>query len=210
MDLNRIGTEFDRPSLNRKDMSEDPFQQFQQWMAQALKVKVTQPNAMTLSTVSLDGQPSARIVYLKGMDSQGFVFFTNYQSQKAKDLSHNPKAAITFYWPELDQQVHIQGTVEKTSEEESDGYFASRSQASQWGAWASRQSQTLPSRDTLEEQYKAAQQRFPDAVPRPPLWGGYRLSPNCMEFWQGRMNRCHDRFEYQLSANRWTMNRLSP
>ena len=210
MDLNTLGTEFKNPSLNRQDLSQDPFEQFKCWMAQALKVKVTQPNAMTLSTVSLDDQPSARVVYLKGMDNRGFVFFTNYQSQKAKDLDHNSKAAITFYWPELDQQVRVEGTVEKTSEEESDGYFALRSQASQWGAWASEQSAPLTSRDTLEDKYQAIQKQFPNAVPRPPHWGGYRLSPDCMEFWQGRINRCHDRFQYRLSAKGWTIHRLSP
>jgi pyridoxamine 5'-phosphate oxidase len=210
MDLNDVGTEFMSTPLRRRDLSDDPYEQFDRWMARALDTRVTQPNAMTLSTVSLEGQPSARIVYLKVMDRRGFVFFTNYQSQKARELAHNPKAALAFYWPKLDQQVRIEGTVEKTSEEESDGYFASRSQASQWGAWASKQSHTLTSRDALEDQYKAAQKQFPSAVPRPPHWGGYKLSPDSMEFWQGRMNRCHDRFQYQLSAERWIITRLSP
>lgn len=210
MNLNDVGTEFMSTPLHREDLSDDPHEQFDRWMARAIETRATQPNAMTLSTVSLEGQPSSRIVYLKGMDSRGFVFFTNYESQKAKDLAHNPKAAVTFYWPELDQQVRVEGSVEKTSQDESDSYFGSRSQESQWGAWASKQSHALTSRDALEDQYRAAQQKFPKVVPRPPHWGGYRLSPNCMEFWQGRVNRCHDRFQYQKSAEGWTITRLSP
>ena len=210
MDLNNLGTEFTNTPLNRCDLSDDPYEQFERWMARARKAQATQPNAMTLSTVNLEGKPSSRILYLKAVDKRGFVFFTNYQSQKARELAHNPRAAVTFYWPELDQQVRIEGTVGKTTEEESDGYFASRSQPSQWGAWASKQSHTLASRDALEGQYQAVQKKFPNAVPRPPHWGGYRPAPTCVEFWQGRPNRCHDRFQYQLSANVWTIERLSP
>ncbi|MCP4453470.1 MAG: pyridoxamine 5'-phosphate oxidase [Planctomycetes bacterium] len=210
MDLNDIGTEFKNPPLKRSDLPDDPYLQFERWMARALKTKVTQPNAMTLATVNPEGQPSSRILYLKAVDNRGFVFFTNYQSRKAGELVHNSKAALAFYWPDLDQQVRIEGTVEETTEEESDGYFASRSQASQWGAWASKQSHTLTSRNALDAQYVAAQKQFPDAVPRPPYWGGYRLCPTCMEFWQGRMNRCHDRFQYQRSTDEWIIKRLSP
>jgi pyridoxamine 5'-phosphate oxidase len=210
MDLNDLGTEFTSTPLNRCDLSDDPHEQFEHWMAQALKAQVTQPNAMTLCTANLEGQPSSRILYLKAVDNKGFVFFTNYQSRKARELARNPKAAVTFYWPELDRQVRIEGMVEKTTREESEGYFASRSQTSQWGAWASKQSHALASRDALEAQYKAAQTKFPDAVPRPSHWGGYRLCPTCAEFWQGRMNRCHDRFEYRASAHGWAIERLSP
>lgn len=210
MDLNDLGTEFNAHALRRQALLDDPFQQFERWMAQALEAKVTQPNAMTLSTVSPEGQPSARIVYLKGMDHRGFVFFTNYRSRKAAELAHNAKAALMFYWPELNQQVRIEGPVAKTTEEESDDYFASRSRPSQLGAWASEQSDLLTSRDTLEQRYQAVQTQFPKTVPRPDHWGGYRLAPSLLEFWQGRQNRCHDRFVYRVSPQGWTINRLAP
>ncbi len=210
MDLNDLGTEFNAHALRRQALLDDPFQQFERWMAQALEAKVTQPNAMTLSTVSPEGQPSARIVYLKGMDHRGFVFFTNYRSRKAAELAHNAKAALMFYWPELNQQVRIEGPVAKTTEEESDDYFASRSRPSQLGAWASEQSDLLTSRDTLEQRYQAVQTQFPKTVPRPDHWGGYRLAPSLLEFWQGRQNRCHDRFAYRVSPQGWTINRLAP
>jgi pyridoxamine 5'-phosphate oxidase len=210
MDLNNVGTEFINTPLNRKDLLNDPFEQFETWMTRALKVQEVQPNAMTLSTVNHEGQPSSRIVYLKTMDSQSFVFFTNYQSQKAKVLIDNPKAALTFYWAQLDQQVRIEGTVQKTTEEESDAYFASRSRPSQLGAWASQQSEIISSRETLDDQYTTMQKTFPGDVPRPPHWGGYRLFPSCIEFWQGRENRCHDRFLYRLTGESWTINRLAP
>ncbi|MCF7974330.1 MAG: pyridoxamine 5'-phosphate oxidase [Phycisphaerae bacterium] len=210
MDLNALGTEFVNAPLNRRDLLQDPFDQFESWMACLLQARAVEPNAMTLSTVNTEGQPSSRIVYLKAVDRQGFVLFTNYQSQKSVELARNPKAALTFFWPQLNRQVRIEGTVQKTSEEESDGYFARRSRASQLGAWASQQSQRLTSRDALDDQFKAMEKRFPQAVPRPPHWGGYRLSPDRMEFWHGRLNRCHDRFEYRSTSTGWTITRLSP
>ena len=210
MDLNDLGTEFHNPPLRRSDLTVDPHRQFEHWMAHAVEAEVTEPNAMTLSTVGRTGQPSARIVYLKAMDPQGFVFFTNYRSRKARDLAHTSEAALTFYWPELDRQIRVEGTVEQTTTQESDGYFASRSRTSQWGAWASEQSEGVASRDALEQQFAAVQERFPNNVPRPSHWGGYRLIAHTIEFWQGRMHRCHDRFVYRRTSDGWTIERLSP
>lgn len=210
MDYNELGTEFNSTPLQRTDLNEDPHQEFERWMARALEANAVQANAATLSTVGGDGQPSGRIVYLKGMDKRGFVFFTNFRSRKAQDLAQNSKGALTFYWPELDQQIRVEGTVQQTAAEESDGYFASRSRASQLGAWASEQSEVLPSRDVLDRQYAEANERFPDDVPRPAHWGGYRLTANGVEFWQGREHRCHDRFVYTRTPQGWSIDRLSP
>ncbi|WP_175971176.1 pyridoxamine 5'-phosphate oxidase [Burkholderia sp. BCC0322] len=204
---------YSRASLDEADVAHDPFAQFDRWFKEALAAKLPEPNTMTLATVGDDGRPSARIVLIKGVDERGFVFFTNYESRKGRDLAAHPQAALLFYWIELERQVRIEGRVEKTSAEESDRYFASRPLGSRIGAWASEQSAVIDSRATLEAQEKAASERFGENPPRPPHWGGYRLVPDSIEFWQGRPSRLHDRLLYTRDADTspgWSISRLSP
>lgn len=197
--------------IDQKDLDPDPFNQFDAWYRLARRVRLPMPNAMTLSTVSPDGQPAGRVVLLKQADKSGFVFYTNYQSNKARDLAINPKAALTFYWPGLERQVRLAGRVEEAEEAESDAYFASRPRGSRLGAWASRQSQPVPDRRTLEAAYAEQEKIYTHVeVPRPPFWGGYRLVPERMEFWQGRAFRLHDRFLYEHDQGEWHCGRLSP
>lgn len=212
MDLAKIRREYVRPLLDEKDLDGDPMVQFRRWLEDALATDPLEPTAMVLATVGEGGQPSARVVLLKGCDERGFVFYTNYESRKGEDLARHPKAALTFYWPVLDRQVRIEGAVEKTSREESEAYFRSRPEASRLGAWASRQSAVLPSREVLEEAVEEVTRRFAGAdVPLPDFWGGYLLRPTAIEFWQGRESRLHDRFRYELrAAGGWTVARLSP
>ena len=171
-----------------------------------------QANIMALSSVALDGRPSNRLVLLKSFDEKGFVFFTNYTSRKAQELTDNPQASLTFWWEKFFRQVRIEGDVEVVTSKESDDYFATRDRTSQLGAWASHQSQTIDNRTVLEERVAEITKRYQGRdVPRPPFWGGYRLKPNTMEFWQGRLNRLHDRLQYKKEANgNWTINRLAP
>lgn len=189
-----------------------PVIQFQNWWQQTLQTEITEPNAMTLATASCDGMPSARIVLLKGFDSNGFVFFTNYKSYKAMQLEENPKACLVFFWKELERQVRIVGLVSKLSAEESDHYFLSRPEGSRLGAWASPQSQVIESRQWLDEQFKSLKNESKSLVEqRPPHWGGYRVNPVIVEFWQGRPSRLHDRLQYTLEASgSWKMERLAP
>ncbi|EKS9796923.1 MULTISPECIES: pyridoxamine 5'-phosphate oxidase [Burkholderia] len=204
---------YSRASLDEADVAHDPFAQFDRWFKEALAAKLPEPNTMTLATVGADGRPSARIVLIKGVDERGFVFFTNYESRKGRDLAAHPQAALLFYWIELERQVRIEGRIEKTSAEESDRYFASRPLGSRIGAWASEQSAVIDSRATLEAQEKAASERYGDNPPRPPHWGGYRLVPDSIEFWQGRPSRLHDRLLYTRDAGTstgWSISRLSP
>ncbi|HHX4059455.1 pyridoxamine 5'-phosphate oxidase [Burkholderia contaminans] len=204
---------YSRASLDEADVAHDPFAQFDRWFKEALAAKLPEPNTMTLATVGDDGRPSARIVLIKGVDERGFVFFTNYESRKGRDLAAHPQAALLFYWIELERQVRIEGRIEKTSAEESDRYFASRPLGSRIGAWASEQSAVIDSRATLEAQEKAVSERFGDNPPRPPHWGGYRLVPDSIEFWQGRPSRLHDRLLYTRDAGTshgWSISRLSP
>ncbi|MBR8298087.1 pyridoxamine 5'-phosphate oxidase [Burkholderia cenocepacia] len=204
---------YSRASLDEADAAPDPFAQFDRWFKEALAAQLPEPNTMTLATVGADGRPSARIVLIKGVDERGFVFFTNYESRKGHDLAVHPQAALLFYWIELERQVRIEGRIEKTSEEESDRYFASRPLGSRIGAWASEQSAVIDSRATLEAREKAVSERYGDNPPRPPHWGGYRLVPDSIEFWQGRPSRLHDRLLYTrdaAAAPRWTISRLSP
>lgn len=209
--LAELRNDYARGSLDEKHVEADPIRQFQLWFQQALDAKVPEPNAMTLATVDEQGQPSARIVLVKGADERGFVFFTNYESRKGQDLAINPRASLLFYWIELERQVRIEGTVEKTSAEESDAYFASRPVGSRIGAWASEQSREIASRTMLEEREKAFAERFGANPPRPPQWGGYRLVPARVEFWQGRPSRLHDRILYTRQADAsWRISRLSP
>lgn len=197
--------------LDEASAGDDPLLLFDQWFREAARAGLLLPEAVTLSTVSPSGKPSGRLVLMKSVDSRGFVFFTNYESRKARDLENNPNAALTFHWPVLHRQVRVEGRVERTSEPESDAYFATRPPGSQLGAWASEQSSELRDRDELERRVAARREEFADgAIPRPPFWGGYRLAPRMIEFWQGRVDRLHDRFEFTRDGQSWSRRRLSP
>ena len=198
-------------TLNVSDASLSPIEQFQIWFDEAISSELLEPNAFVLSTVSNEGKPSARIVLLKGLDD-GFKFYTNYLSRKGTELIENSNACITFFWAELERQVRVEGLIEKTSEEDSDAYFQSRPRGSQIGAWTSNQSMVIENREILEEREKYLIEKFGDnPIPRPPHWGGYRLVPTYIEFWQGRPSRLHDRIAYTSSENgEWKIERLSP
>ncbi|WP_323121076.1 pyridoxamine 5'-phosphate oxidase [Burkholderia alba] len=200
-------------SLDEADANPNPFLQFDSWFKEALHAQLPEPNTMTLATVDAEGRPSARIVLIKGVDERGFVFFTNYDSRKGREIAHNPQAALLFYWIELERQVRIEGRIEKTSDAESDRYFASRPLGSRIGAWASDQSAVIDGRAALEARERDVSARYGDNPPRPPHWGGYRVVPASIEFWQGRPSRLHDRLLYTRDAaspGGWTIARLSP
>lgn len=209
-DLADIRRNFESDGLRQSDMARDPFEQFTEWMNDALDANILDPNAMTVATVGADNRPSARVVLLKGFDESGFIFFTNYESKKGHDLSTNPNASFNFFWPELHRQVAICGSVEMTSREESEKYFKSRPVDSQIAAWASAQSSEIASREVLEQRFNEFHGKFGDDVPLPPFWGGFRLTPVKFEFWQGRQNRMHDRIVYTLDRDAWRISRLSP
>lgn len=197
--------------LSEEDAGPDPFGLFDRWFGEALQGGVPEPNAMTLATVDEDGQPTARIVLLKGMDAEGFTFFTNYDSRKGRALAAHPRAALVFWWVALERQVCIEGSVERVPEVASEAYFTSRPRGSQLGAWASAQSTTVAGREELEARLAAVTERFEgQEVPRPPHWGGYRVRPTRFEFWQGRPSRLHDRIEYLLTSGGWQRQRLAP
>lgn len=198
-------------TLNETDVAGDAMGQFARWWNEAVASDIDEVNAMTLATVAPDGMPSARIVLLKNYDERGFVFFTNYRSAKGKALAANPVAALVFFWKELERQVRIQGSVEKVSEAESDEYFNSRPVASRIGAWSSPQSEVIESRAILENNVEKYTAGMKDEIPRPEQWGGYRVKPSVIEFWQGRSNRLHDRIEYRLQpGGSWKIARLAP
>ncbi|MEO8025209.1 MAG: pyridoxamine 5'-phosphate oxidase [Bryobacteraceae bacterium] len=204
--------EYERGALVEDSVDTDPIRQFDRWFEEALTSTVKEPSAMSLATVNAEGVPSVRIVLLKGVDERGFVFYTNYESRKGKEIAANPQAALAFFWPELERQVRIVGRIRKVTRQESEAYFASRPLGSRLGASVSHQSEVLPNREELETRLtEFASQYAGGAPPCPPFWGGYRLEPTEIEFWQGRRNRLHDRLRYRKGKNgRWKMERLSP
>jgi pyridoxamine 5'-phosphate oxidase len=204
--------EYSLAGLHEDDLDPDPFKQFAVWFEEALKAQVLETNAMTLATATSDGRPSARIVLLKGLDDEGFVFYTNYESRKGRELAENPHAALLFYWAELTRQIRVEGVISRVSVEESDAYFRSRGEMSRLGAWASRQSQVIPSRETLDERMQELIREYEGSdIPLPPYWGGYRLIPTAFEFWHGRPSRLHDRLCYSRAGDgSWRIERLSP
>ena len=214
MNTDKLRREYraDSGHLLEENVSLDPFEQFERWFADATAAKLDLPDAMTLATATPQGIPSARMVVLRGFDARGFCFYTDYGSQKGKELAENPNAALVFYWRELDRQVRSTGTVEKMTAEESDAYFASRPVSSQLAVWTERQSLVVDGREHLTEGFQQAEKTYAqDTIPRPPQWGGYRVVPNMFEFWQGCPNRLHDRLCYTLQPDgTWKMTRLSP
>jgi pyridoxamine 5'-phosphate oxidase len=210
-DLANIRRDYSREGLTRKHVDEDPIIQFGRWMDAAIAAEVPEPTAMSLSTVDTQGRPSSRMVLLKGFDASGFVFFTNYNSRKGRDLAGNPHTALNFFWAELERQVRITGRAGKVSEAESDEYFQTRPFTSRVGAWASDQSEPIDSRVTIAAKAAALLAKYATGhVPRPPHWGGYRVVPERIEFWQGRPSRLHDRILYDLIDGRWVISRLAP
>lgn len=212
MSLADLRKDYSLSGLLEKDLARDPFRQFDKWFQEAEAAKVVEPNAMTLATASKDGRPSARTVLLKGVDGRGFVFYTNYESRKGRDLAENPRASLLLPWLALERQVVVEGTVSKVSREESAAYFHSRPRASQLGAWVSPQSSIITGRSVLEDAMKVLEKKHAGAeIPLPPAWGGYRLVPETVEFWQGRRSRLHDRLRYRReAAGEWTVERLAP
>ena len=210
MDLAALRTDYALKRLDETDVDADPFRQFHAWMKEAIEAEVPEPTAMTLATVDASGRPSARIMLLKGLDDRGFVFYTNYASRKGGELGANPRAALVFFWKEVERQVRVEGAVEKVTTQESDEYFGVRPLGSRIGAWASTQSALIESRGWLEARVKEAEAKHGDNPPRPPHWGGYRVIPEALEFWQGRRNRLHDRIAYARAGAGWKLSRLSP
>src|SRR5262245_54588444 len=211
MSVSDLRREYSLAGLLERDLDADPIRQFNRWFEQALAANVVEVNAMTLATATPEARPAARIVLLKGVDERGFTFFTNYDSRKGRELAANPFAALVCYWAELERQVRIEGVVAKVTPEESDAYHRSRPRGSQFGAWCSFQSEVIEGRAVLEERLAELEEKFRDQeVPRPPHWGGFRLRPDVVEFWQGRLNRLHDRIRYRRTDAAWVIERLSP
>lgn len=211
MSLHQLRIDYTRAALDEATADPDPIRQFERWFGEALASGLREPNAMSLATADAQGRPSARTVLLREWDSRGFVFFTNYESRKGRELAENPQACLLFHWAELERQVRIEGRVTQISPAESDAYFRGRPLESRIGAWASPQSRVIADRAELEQRVEAVRERFADGEPpRPPHWGGYRLVPDAIEFWQGRASRLHDRLLYRRDDGGWTRQRLAP
>jgi pyridoxamine 5'-phosphate oxidase len=210
--ISSIRREYMRESLSESDVHSNPFRQFDRWWQEALKADIDEVNAMTLCTLSKEGFPGSRIVLLKGYDDNGFIWYTNYESRKGRELAAHPKASLLFFWKELERQVRIEGICERVSPEESDAYFNSRPEGSRIGAWASPQSHPIESREILDRNLAAISEKFSDTpIYRPPHWGGYRMTPVMIEFWQGRPSRLHDRIRYDIQDEEgWKITRLAP
>jgi pyridoxamine 5'-phosphate oxidase len=210
MNLASLRQEYMRAGLSESDADRDPMRQFERWFEDALSASLPLPNAMTLATVSRDGAPAARVVLLKGVERGGFVFYTNYESRKARELAALPRACLVFMWSDLERQVRVSGAVEKVDAADSDAYFVTRPLGARHSAWASTQSETVASRSVLENAMAEVKARHGDAPPRPPHWGGYRVTPSEIEFWQGRADRLHDRLLYRRAGSEWKIERLAP
>lgn len=210
MELADLRKEYTIAGLRRRDLLADPLQQFNQWLQQAIAAGVPEPTAMTLATADSEGQPSTRIVLLKGADPRGFAFYTNYESNKGRELQANPKAALNFFWAGLERQVCVRGMCSRLSREVSDKYYQSRPLGNRLGAWVSTQSSVVPNREYLEERLEEMRQQYGENPPLPPYWGGFVLAPITIDFWQGRPNRLHDRFRYTLTGSVWQIDRISP
>jgi pyridoxamine 5'-phosphate oxidase len=212
VDASSLRKEYTSAGLDKADVDPDPIVQFHRWFEKVIEADLHEPNAMILATATTtEGKPSARTVLLKGYDERGFVFYTNYEGRKAKEIEANPRCALLFYWGELERQVRIEGRASRLSGEESDAYFASRPRGSRLGAWASEQSSPVEDRSILEERVKALDAEYEGReIPRPPFWGGYRVEPDTIEFWQGRESRLHDRLVYLRNGGEWKIVRLQP
>ena len=210
--ISDIRKEYTKDSLDQSSINKNPIAQFEKWFQEAIKAEALEPNAMTLSTITETLKPSARIVLLKGVEENKFLFYTNYQSQKGKELDANPACALTFFWPELERQVRVEGICSRVDEKVSETYFKSRPRTSQIGAWASPQSSLIKSRSLLDERAKEIETRFKDqpVLPKPHQWGGYAVEPLELEFWQGRPSRLHDRIVYYKTDDKWSIHRLAP
>lgn len=211
-DIASLRNEYSKAALDTHAVSQDPINQFTKWFDEAVNAKVPEPNAMNLATVNENGRPASRIVLLKGIEDNKFVFYTNHQSRKGKELDTNPACALTFFWPELERQVRIEGVASRTDEKRAEKYFQSRPRGSQLGAWASPQSTMISDRSLLEERVKKLEEKFKgqDILPKPNQWGGYEIEPLMIEFWQGRPSRLHDRILYTKDDGAWKINRLAP